>query len=75
MCVWMLLSHLVHKQQEKQRLYHEIKAILARQPGPEVAEQLSVYQARYVNHYHTLHTRVHMMLTHYFDQCLLCSLT
>lgn len=30
--------------QEKQRLYKEIKAILARQPGPEVAEQLSVYQ-------------------------------
>jgi hypothetical protein len=43
----MLAHHLVHvQQQEKQRLYHEIKAILARQPGPEVAEQLSVYQAR-----------------------------
>eukprot|EP00611_Tribonema_gayanum_P010874 TRINITY_DN2099_c0_g1_i1.p1 TRINITY_DN2099_c0_g1~~TRINITY_DN2099_c0_g1_i1.p1 ORF type:complete len:402 (-),score=154.84 TRINITY_DN2099_c0_g1_i1:625-1830(-) len=31
--------------QEKQKLYVEIKAILARQPGPEVAEQLTVYQA------------------------------
>ena len=29
--------------QEKERLYNELKAILARQPGPEVAEQLSVY--------------------------------
>ena len=31
--------------QEKERLYAEVKAILARQPGPEVAEQLSVYQS------------------------------
>jgi ribosomal protein L29 len=31
--------------QEKDKLYGEIKAVLARQPGPEVAEQLSVYQA------------------------------
>jgi len=31
--------------QEKEKLYAEMKAILARQPGPEVAEQLSVYQA------------------------------
>ena len=31
--------------QEKERLYNELKAILARQPGPEVAEQLSVYQS------------------------------
>jgi cilia- and flagella-associated protein 58 len=30
--------------QEKERLYLELKNILARQPGPEVAEQLSVYQ-------------------------------
>lgn len=30
--------------QEKEKLYSELKAILARQPGPEVAEQLSVYQ-------------------------------
>ena len=30
--------------QEKDRLYQELKLILARQPGPEVAEQLSVYQ-------------------------------
>merc|ERR1719301_241333 len=30
--------------QEKERLYQELKGVLARQPGPEVAEQLSVYQ-------------------------------
>ncbi len=30
--------------QEKEKLYTELKSILARQPGPEVAEQLSVYQ-------------------------------
>lgn len=29
---------------EKEKLYIELKQILARQPGPEVAEQLSVYQ-------------------------------
>ncbi|KAJ8604772.1 hypothetical protein CTAYLR_001018 [Chrysophaeum taylorii] len=31
--------------QEKERLYVELKSVLARQPGPEVAEQLSVYQS------------------------------
>jgi len=30
--------------QEKDKLYIELKNILARQPGPEVAEQLSIYQ-------------------------------
>jgi chromosome segregation ATPase len=30
--------------QEKEKLYIELKTILARQPGPEVAEQLNVYQ-------------------------------
>ena len=30
--------------QEKDKLYVELKNILARQPGPEVAEQLSIYQ-------------------------------
>jgi peptidoglycan hydrolase CwlO-like protein len=30
--------------QEKERLYQELKVILSRQPGPEVAEQLAVYQ-------------------------------
>lgn len=30
--------------QEKEKLYLELKHILARQPGPEVAEQLSIYQ-------------------------------
>ena len=31
--------------QEKEKLYVELKHILARQPGPEVAEQLSIYQS------------------------------
>lgn len=30
--------------QEKEKLYVELKTILARQPGPEVAEQLTTYQ-------------------------------
>ena len=30
--------------QEKDKLYAELKAILARQPGPEVAEQLTTFQ-------------------------------
>ncbi len=30
--------------QEKEKLYVELKHILARQPGPEVAEQLQIYQ-------------------------------
>jgi hypothetical protein len=30
--------------QEKDKLYVELKNILARQPGPEIAEQLSLYQ-------------------------------
>jgi hypothetical protein len=30
---------------EKEKLYVELKKIVARQPGPEVAEQLSVYQS------------------------------
>ena len=30
--------------QQKEKLYVELKNILARQPGPEVAEQLSIYQ-------------------------------
>lgn len=30
--------------QEKEKLYQELKGILSRQPGPEVAEQLTVYQ-------------------------------
>eukprot|EP00941_MAST-03F_sp_MAST-3F-sp1_P004256 g4256.t1 len=30
--------------QEKEKLYVELKSILARQPGPEVAEQLSAYE-------------------------------
>ena len=30
--------------QEKEKLYMELKTILQRQPGPEVAEQLQIYQ-------------------------------
>ena len=30
--------------QEKEKLYVELKNLLARQPGPEVAEQISIYQ-------------------------------
>lgn len=42
--------------QEKEKLYVELKNILARQPGPEVAEQLSIYQV-HLNGLHnpTLH--------------------
>lgn len=35
--------------QEKEKLYVELKNILARQPGPEVAEQLSIYQVLRLN--------------------------
>jgi len=30
--------------QEKEKLYGELKSILSRQPGPEIAEQLSIHQ-------------------------------
>jgi chromosome segregation ATPase len=30
--------------QEKEKMYSELKTVLARQPGPEVAEQLTTYQ-------------------------------
>lgn len=30
--------------QEKEKLYMELKTVLERQPGPEVAEQLSIYE-------------------------------
>ena len=35
--------------QEKERLYNELKSILSRQPGPELAEQLTVYQLNLKN--------------------------
>lgn len=31
--------------EEKERSYLELKCLLARQPGPEVAEQLLIYQS------------------------------
>ena len=42
-----ILFQVVEKElliQEKEKLYVELKHILARQPGPEVAEQLQIYQ-------------------------------
>ena len=30
--------------QEKEKLYDEIKQLLARKPGPELSEQLTIYQ-------------------------------
>ena len=41
--------------QEKEKLYMELKNILSRQPGPEVAEQLSIYQARSHNELRCCH--------------------
>eukprot|EP00967_Tisochrysis_lutea_P017893 scaffold20262_cov17-Tisochrysis_lutea.AAC.1 len=44
---WWLHVQVVEKDlliQEKEKLYMELKNILSRQPGPEVAEQLSIYQ-------------------------------
>lgn len=46
-CFWDRAQEVVEKDlliQEKDKLYVELKNILARQPGPEVAEQLSIYQ-------------------------------
>lgn len=37
-------SHPSSSPQEKERLYLELKSILVRQPGPEAAEQLNLYQ-------------------------------
>ena len=40
-------SQVVEKElliQEKEKLYMEMKQVLQRQPGPEVAEQLHIYQ-------------------------------
>ena len=52
--IHMLQKRLIEKSEEvvdkellihhKEKLYLELKNILARQPGPEVAEQLSIYQ-------------------------------
>lgn len=41
--------------QEKEKLYAELKSILSRQPGPEVAEQLSIQQQ-------SLRERTHKMM-------------
>ena len=49
MHIWLssVFTQVVEKElliQEKEKLYMELKHILARQPGPEVAEQLQIYQ-------------------------------
>lgn len=36
------MGYVLH--QEKEKLYVELKHILARQPGPEAAEQLQIYR-------------------------------
>ena len=51
--------------QEKEKLYVELKNILARQPGPEVAEQLSIYQV----HLNGLHNPAHHAIS---TACCLC---
>eukprot|EP01018_Ginkgo_biloba_P005612 Gb_23651 [translate_table: standard] len=40
--------------QEKEKLYAELQSILARQPGPEVAEQLSIYRNNCIEKTHQL---------------------
>ena len=53
--------------QEKEKLYLELKHILARQPGPEVAEQLSIYQQ-------TLKEKTKQMkVADRYVFCLICS--
>jgi len=42
-----IITQVVEKElliQEKEKLYMEMKQVLQRQPGPEVAEQLHIYQ-------------------------------
>jgi hypothetical protein len=34
------------KIKEKERIYHNLKKILARQPGPEISDSLQLYQVR-----------------------------
>lgn len=46
-CVGVLLLACIHKYwmlSEQEKLYVELKKILGRQPGPEVSEQLALYQ-------------------------------
>jgi hypothetical protein len=55
--------------QEKEQLYVELKGILARQPGPEVAEQLSMYQARVGGP----HRRARVRVCVFVVMCVLCA--
>ena len=58
--------------QEKEKLYVELKHILARQPGPEVAEQLQIYQQ-------TMKEKTKQMkvlkICHYFARKIVCDST
>ena len=40
--------------QEKEKIYMELKKVIARQPGPEVEEQVLVYQQTYKDKYNQL---------------------
>lgn len=57
--------------QEKEKLFIELKTILARQPGPEVAEQLNVYQQDLRKKNHTMKrmaSELNMSSTHISEQ-------
>lgn len=51
--------------QEKEKLYVELKHILARQPGPEVAEQLSIYQQTLKEKTKQMKVRLSCRVLHY----------
>ena len=53
--------------QEKEKLYMELKQILQRQPGPEVAEQLQIYQQ-------TLKEKTKQMKVCLYDMTHVCML-
>ena len=60
--------------QQKEKLYVELKAILARQPGPEVAEQLAIYQESLSEKQKQLKSMTAELTTHR-NQVKLCSST
>jgi predicted RNase H-like nuclease (RuvC/YqgF family) len=60
--------------QSKEKLYLELKNILARQPGPEVAEQLNIYQQQMKDKSRQLKVRskleFHIRLWHQNSTCI-----
>ena len=56
---------------EKEKLYIELKQILARQPGPEVAEQLSIYQQNLKEKTKQMKVGFQSRMSLYFMQLLL----